>query len=145
MRAFLGPAVLMAALTGARVSHPHPATDAPSASQAPATEAQQTDADLVGELLRGDEHADDLAWLYSNADEYTPTDIAGTPIPAPELPGPGRGSPRTWNPSWRKFDTGNYVLTGVGFGVSGLSSVIPPAPGRWQGRNTLDEWGREHL
>src|SRR5690606_16207961 len=61
------------------------------------------EAELVGELLATGDSEDDLAWLYSNADEYTPGDLTGDPIPAPSLPGPGRGTPRLWNPQWSKF------------------------------------------
>jgi len=104
-----------------------------------------SDAVLAEELLTEDPNASDLVWLYSNADEYAPSDVTGTPLPAPELPGPGGGSPRTWDPRWHKFSTGNYVLTGVGFGVSLASGLIPPVPSRWRSTNQLDEWGRRTL
>jgi len=103
------------------------------------------DAELAQELLTEDAEASDLVWLYSNADEYAPSDATGTPLPARDLPGPGGGSPRAWNPSWRKFGTGNYVLTGVGFGVSLASSLIAPVPDRWRSTSKLDEWGRRTL
>jgi membrane-associated phospholipid phosphatase len=148
MRAAFGPAALLATFAVTWPCHAQRAADADVQNvdaEHEHGEEQGADAELVQELLQGDAQADDLAWLYSSADEYTPADIAGTPIPAPELPGPGGGTPRTWNPRWRKFGTGNYVLTGVGFGLGALSSAIPPRPSRWQVSNAVDEWGREHL
>jgi len=120
--------------TGApRPAPPHPDTDADS------------DSELAAELLTQDPSARDLVWLYSNADEYAPSDLTGTPLPAPELPRPGGGSPRAWDPRWHAFSTGNYVLTGIGFGVSLASSLIPAVPDRWRTTNQLDEWGRSNL
>jgi len=114
----------------------------PSASGAT---RRDSDAELAAELLTEDPSASDLVWLYSNADEYAPSDLTGTPLPAPELPGPGGGSPRAWDPRWHAFSTGNYVLTSVGFGVSLASSLIPAVPDRWRTSNQLDEWGRRNL
>lgn len=108
----------------------------------PPAEPTDSEAALAEELLTEDAEASDLAWLYSSADEYAPSDVTGTPLPAPGLPGPGGGTPRTWDPRWRKFSTGNYVLLGAAAGLSLGSSLIPPVPARWQGTSDLDEWGR---
>jgi hypothetical protein len=37
------------------------------------------------------------------------------------------------------------VVVAVGFATSSASALIPPAPNRWRGTNSLDEWGRAHL
>lgn len=128
-----------------------PATTPPSPPPAPkpGPDHPRADADgdpeLAQELLTEDAEASDLVWLYSNADEYAPSDATGAPLPAPDLPGPGGGSPRAWDPRWRKFGTGNYVLTSAGFAVSLASSLIAPVPDRWRSTSQLDEWGRRTL
>lgn len=128
-------------------SVPNPTRQTPpgNAPRAPAEAADDTDAELAAELLTDDAVASDLVWLYSSADEYAPSDVTGTPLPAPELPARGEGSPRTWDPRWRKFGVGNYVLTAVGYGVALTSSLIPPVPDRWRSTSQLDEWGRRTL
>jgi len=123
----------------------HPPKAGPPEPTARGATRADSDAELAAELLTEDPSASDLVWLYSNADEYAPSDLTGTPLPAPELPGPGGGSPRAWDPRWHAFSTGNYVLTGVGFGVSLASSLIPAVPERWRTTNQLDEWGRRTL
>ncbi len=122
-----------------------PSAPDPGGSPASPKGSEGANADLVRELLGQGDETDDLVWLYSNADEYAPSEVTGRPLPAPGLPGPGGGSPREWDPRWRKFGAWDYVLVGVGFGASAASVWIPPAPGRWQGRNSVDEWGRSHL
>src|SRR6187549_2246999 len=112
------------------------------AQEQPPAEPTDSEAALAEELLTEDAEASDLAWLYSSADEYAPSDVTGTPLPAPGLPGPGGGTPRMWDPRWRKFSTGNYVLLSSAAGLSLASSLIPPVPARWQGTSDLDEWGR---
>ena len=120
-----------------------PPTPARGAEAQPAAQpSDDSEAELAEDLLTEDAEASDLAWLYSSADEYAPSDVTGTPLPAPGLPGPGGGSPRTWDPHWRKFGTGNYVLLSVGASLSLASSLIPPVPARWRGTSELDEWGR---
>src|SRR5262245_65389831 len=76
---------------------------------------------LVQAILTSEPDAEDLAWLYSQADEYTPSRLTGKPIPAPSLPERGEGSPRQWDPSWRKFGTMNYVFTGLS--IAGSASA----------------------
>lgn len=112
----------------------------------PVDSAEPRNTDLAEELLveeGGD--TSDLAWLYSNADEYRPTDVTGTPIPAPGLPDRGGGRPLEWDPRWRKFGTVDYALTGAGFGASAASGLIAPVPNRWTSTNSMDEWGRRTL
>jgi membrane-associated phospholipid phosphatase len=122
--------------------------DAPSGTnaQAPAAgEQEQRERErLVEELLTGDADADDLAWLYSRADEYTPSELTGEPIPVPALPERGEGSPRYWNPRWRKFGLPNYVLTGTAAAVA-AASLFVPVTDPWRTQNPLDEWGRRTL
>lgn len=121
-------------------------TAPPSAPEPSPDGAPKDDPELVEELLsETDDEAPDLAWLYSNADEYSHTDVAGTPIPAPGLPDRGGGAPRTWDPRWRKFGTADYVLTGVAFSANAASALIAPVPNRWTSTNSLDEWGRRTL
>lgn len=111
-------------------------------NQAPARDPR---AELVRKLMTEGSEQDDLAWLYSNADEYTPSELTGEPIPAPALPERGRGSPRAWDPRWQKFGLANYLLTGAGFAANIASSFIPASPNRWRGHNSVDEWGRRNL
>jgi membrane-associated phospholipid phosphatase len=98
----------------------------------------------VQQILAADEDADDLRWLYSNADEYSPSDLTGRPVPTPGLPERGGGSPRQWDPRWHKFGVANYVLTGAGLGIAVASSFVP-VTSPWPGTNTFDEWGRRTL
>lgn len=150
--------VALLALAAARpvpavAREPEPAAGEPSEpptrqsppANAPGKAADDPDAELAAELLTDDAAASDFVWLYSDADEYAPSDVTGTPLPAPELPAHGEGSPRTWDPRWRKFGVGNYVLTAVGYGVALTSSLIPPVPDRWRSTSQLDEWGRRTL
>lgn len=102
-------------------------------------------AELVEQLMTSDPEETDMGWLFSHADEYAPSRLTGKPLPAPGLPERGEGSPRSWDPRWRKFGTFNYILTGAGFVTAGASSAITPVPSRWQERNRLDEWGRRTL
>ncbi|HEY6726693.1 MAG TPA: hypothetical protein VI197_21815, partial [Polyangiaceae bacterium] len=129
----------------ASAAAPPSSPPAPKPDTSSAKADTDDDAKLAEELLTDDAEASDLVWLYSNADEYAPSDATGPPLPASELPRPGGGSPRAWDPSWRKFGTGNYVLTGVGFGISLASSLIPAVPDRWRSTSQLDEWGRRTL
>jgi membrane-associated phospholipid phosphatase len=102
-------------------------------------------AELVEKLLTADPEDDDLKWLYSNADEYTPSDLTGKPIPAPGLPQRGEGSPRVWDPRWRRFGVANYILTGASLVIATSSYFVPEQTGRWRARNEFDEWGRRNL
>ena len=61
-----------------------PPAPEPSAGAGPGDAA--SDAELAEELLTEDAEAADLVWLYSNADEYAPSDATGPPLPAPDLP-----------------------------------------------------------
>lgn len=90
-------------------------------------------------------HDDDIAWLFSTADEYLPSSLGGDPIDAPALPSRREGSRRSWNPAWRRFSLGNYILTGVTLATGGAAFLIPPAPERWRTRNAVDEWGHDNL
>lgn len=94
--------------------------------------------ELMGELLTSDEPDDDLAWLYSDED-YEPSDLTGKPLPVPALPERGEGSPRTWDPRWRRFTTGNYVLTITAWGFAMGGILLPVVPGRWSHSNEFDE------
>jgi membrane-associated phospholipid phosphatase len=101
---------------------------------------------LVEELLTSEEADDDLAWLYSDSTESAePSDLVGRPVPAPGLPAPGEGTRRAWDPGWRRFGLGHAVLTGTAIAVGAAGGAIPASPGRFTGRNDLDEWGRTHL
>lgn len=113
------------------------------ASASPDT-AESEAAALARDLLVQDPRADDLAWLYSNA-VYSPSDITGEPVPVPAVPGAGEGTPREWDPRWRKFSVGNYLLTGFSLAGALATNLIAPVPDRWQRRNSVDEWGRSHL
>jgi len=116
------------------------------ASPKPATE-EKTDEEsskVVEKILMSGEDSDDLTWLYSHADEYSPSRLTGEPIPASGLPERGEGSPRRWDPRWRKFGFGNYVLTGVGIGISAGSSYVP-VTNPWRRTNALDEWGQRTI
>jgi hypothetical protein len=117
--------------------------DAPVAS-APTNELEDEDAKLVRKILATQEEDDDLAWLYSRADEYSPSRLTGEPIPTPGLPKRGEGAALNWNPRWRKFGLGNYILTGVAAGASAASSFFP-VTNPWRGTNRVDEWGRRAL
>jgi hypothetical protein len=117
---------------------------APAGSTAPAPPDASAD-ELVEKLLTSDPEADDLQWLYSDADEYTPSDLTGKPIPTPGLPQRGEGAPRVWDPRWRRFGAFNYVLTGASLAIAAGSYLIPEQTERWHGRNEFDEWGWQHL
>lgn len=123
---------------------PQPPAGAP-APQLPPDEAA-TD-ELIGRLLSGGEspEKDDLRWLYSDLEEYAPTDLVGKPIPAPALPERGEGSRRVWDPRWRRFAVGNYILTGVAIAVAAGSVAIPTSPDRWRGKNSFDESVRDAI
>jgi hypothetical protein len=121
------------------------AAEKPSRPQTPEERKEEERARLVQEILTSGAEAADLAWLYSRADEYSPSGLTGEPIPAPDLPKRGEGSERRWDPRWRKFGVANYVLTGVGFGVNAASSFVPLSQHPWRRTNELDEWGRRKL
>lgn len=128
-----------------------PAPPAPNASP-PATpndpapaESSDPDAKLVEELLAGVSDADDLAWLYSQQDEYSPSELTGKPVPAPALPSRGEGSRRTWDPRFRRFELSDYLITGGAILVAGGANLIPAKPNRWTARNSTDEWVRRNL
>ena len=127
---------------------PLSAQDPPAKPPKPKTPEERKDEEssrLVEEILASAPGEDDLAWLYSRADEYAPSGLTGEPIPAPGLPKRGEGSPRRWDPRWRKFGAGNYVLTGIGFGINAGSSFVPTSQHPWRRTNGLDEWGRRKL
>src|SRR6185503_3632165 len=96
-------------------------------------------------LAEGDQESDDLRWLYSDLEEYSPSGLVGRPIPAPALPERGEGSRRKWDPSWRRFALGNYILTGATLAIAGASALIPDAPDRWRGKNQFDESVRDSI
>jgi membrane-associated phospholipid phosphatase len=138
----LGLSILVRSLpAGADESATQPR--AQQTSEEDATEEAR--AKLVEKILTPESDDEDLAWLYSRADEYAPSDLTGEPIPAPGLPERGEGSPRHWDPSWRKFGTANYVLTGVAVGTSAGSLLVPLPKNPWRRTNGLDEWGRRHI
>jgi hypothetical protein len=101
--------------------------------------------ELVRELLTSDTESDDLRWLYSHADEYSPSDLTGAPLVSRGVPERGEGAPRHWDPRWRKFGTSDYVLTGVSVGLSAASSFVPVPAKPWTRTNELDEWGRRTI
>jgi hypothetical protein len=119
------------------------ASDGPPAASVPTDEQEDEDAKLVRKILTTEEEPD-LAWLYSRADEYSPSTLTGKPIPTPGLPKPDEGTPLRWNPQWRKFGVGNYVLTGIALGASAASSFLP-VTNPWRRSNRVDEWGRRAL
>ena len=125
----------------------HAADDGSAPPVGSTTTSKTTDPrdELVKRMLATDEPEDDLAWLYSNADEYSRSSLTDEPLPAEGIPERGGGSPRTWDPHFRKFGVGNYVLTAGGFAVNLSSFLIPPADPPWQKQNSLDEWGRSHI
>lgn len=96
-------------------------------------------------MITSDSEGEDLKWLFSRTDEYTPSRLTGEPLPAPLLPERGEGSARHWDPRWRKFGIGNQILLGVGYAGAALSAAIRPHPPRWRTQNALDEWGRRTL
>jgi membrane-associated phospholipid phosphatase len=119
--------------------------DEPPKPKTPEERRDEEASKLVEDILTSGRESEDLAWLYSHADEYTPSGLTGEPIPAPGLPKRGEGSPRRWDPRWRKFGFGNYVLTGVGLGVNVASSFVPLSQNPWRRTNGLDEWGRRRI
>ena len=137
-----------------QLPQPVPASAQAASSAAPSTQASPPEltspepdstADLVERLMTSDAEEEDLEWLFSNADEYAPTGLSGKPLDAPVLPRRGEGSRREWNPSWRKFGLGNYVLSGGSILVAVAATTIAPKAPRTTGRNDFDEWGRRHL
>jgi membrane-associated phospholipid phosphatase len=133
----------LALLTPSRVLFAQ-TSDATPTAPTPADEQEDEDAKLVRRILATEEEQDDLAWLYSRADEYSPSKLTGEPIPTPGLPERGEGTARRWNPRWRKFGVGNYILTGVAAGASAASSFLP-VTNPWRRSNRVDEWGRRTL
>lgn len=137
---------LVAALTlvgSARAESALPGRPRPPGEQSP---PKDPTAEIVEKLLTSeDSELRDLEWLFSNADEYRPSDLTDEPIPAPGLPSRGEGSPRVWDPRWRKFGPVNWVLTGGSVLATAASLFIPPVENRWRSRNGLDEWGRRTL
>lgn len=121
-----------------------------AAAQAPAPSGPppppSTD-ELVEQLLESEakEEQDDLEWLYSEAEEYSPSGLVGRPVPAPQLPQRGEGSPRQWDPRWRRFELGNYVFTGIALGIAFGSALIPATPERWRRKNAFDEDVRDAI
>ena len=93
-------------------------TERPNTSEKPegkpSERGNQVDT-LIADLLKAESEDEDLAWLYS--DEYAPSRLGGRPIPAPGLPRRGQGEARVWDPRWRRFALGNYVLTVSGFAL----------------------------
>ena len=115
------------------------------ADQTPEQREEEARSKLVEKLLTSEPDDHDLAWLYSRADEYGPSGLTGEPIQAPGLPERGEGAPRSWDPRWRRFGTGNYVLTGIAIGTSAASLFVPEPKNPWRRTNELDEWGRRHI
>src|SRR5262245_10888312 len=101
-------AFVLLALTVAAALVPPTAT----AQQPAKREPERTESDALVEQLLNSEGAseDDLGWVYSNRDEYSPSGLVGEPVPIEELPETGQGSPRKWDPRWRRFSVGNYIL-----------------------------------
>lgn len=124
---------------------PAPPPTASDAPPPPADPPPDPDAKLVEELMASVSDADDLEWLYSHQDEYTPSDLTGKPVEIPALPSRGEGSPRTWDPRYRKFGVGNYLLTGGAILVAGGSNLISTKPNRWTAYNRTDEWVRRNF
>jgi len=120
---------------------------APPAASTPSRPHPATARDKLIEQLLTEEapEEDDLRWLYSDAEEYAPSELVGKPIPAPSLPERGEGSRRKWDPRWRRFSLGDYILTGAGFAIAGASALIPETPDRWRGKNQLDESVRDAI
>jgi hypothetical protein len=125
---------------------PAPADDEGNDESAPQPNEAETDK-LVQELLtsEGVPEDDDLRWLYSDLEEYSPSGLVGEPIEARGLPQRGEGAPRKWDPRWRKFGLGNYILTGVGLAIAGGSSVIPAPGNPWTSHVGFDESVRDVL
>lgn len=152
--------VIMAGLVGAwcAMHAPAQAADTPptaapttAPAPAPATPApeqrmpspDEVDA-MVERLITAEGTESDLRWLYSDH-IYMPSELGGTPIPAPALPRQGEGARRVWNPRWARFGVGNYVLTGGAAAVAMGSALLPTAPGRWSRRNRFDEEVRDAI
>jgi membrane-associated phospholipid phosphatase len=129
-------------------SRPAGAADGPvaaGAEQTPEQREEEARSKLVERILTSEPDDHDIAWLYSRADEYAPSALTGEPIAAPGLPERGEGAPRSWDPRWRRFGTGNYVLTGIAIGTSTGSLFFPEPKEPWRRTNALDEWGRRHI
>jgi len=148
-------ASLLAAAIALAVGLTTTAADAQDAPPAPAdkgedqgaTQTAEGETDkLVQELLaEGAPEDDDLRWLYSDLEEYSSSDLVGQPIEARGLPQRGEGAPRKWNPRWRKFGVGNYILTGVGLAIAGGSAAIPAPSNPWTSHVGFDESVRDVL
>ena len=145
----------MAVLLASRSAHaqepPRPAEPAAPAERdatLPSGDAErdaEVDA-LIEDLVAAEPGDDDVAWLFSNAAEYAePTRLTGKPFRSDALPERGEGSRRLWNPSWRKFGVGNYILTGSAVAVGMAASAIPKSPDRWRGKNSFDESVRDAI
>jgi membrane-associated phospholipid phosphatase len=125
------------------------AAQEPEPEPAPAKPPPKTD-ELVEQLLESEEGGgpgddDDIEWLFSESEEYSPSGLVGEPVPAPALPERGEGSPRTWDPRWRRFELGNYILTGTALAIAIGSALIPESPDRWRGKNEVDESVRDGI
>ena len=135
----------LAMLGGQPLAHAADDGSAPPVDSTTTSKTTDPRDELVKRMLATDEPEDDLAWLYSNADEYSRSSLTDEPLPAEGIPERGGGSRRTWDPHFRKFGIGNYLLTAGGFAVNLGSFIIPPADSPWQKQNSLDEWGRSHI
>lgn len=110
----------------------------------PAPDAEPTLDELMEELIVPEDEKSDLAWLYSD-EIYEPSELSGGSVDAPALPAPGEGSPRVWDPGWRRFGTSDYVLTGASIAAAVGAAAIPTSPGRWSGLVPVDEAVRNVL
>ncbi len=146
MRQVLALLFGLSVLAGSPPLAAQPAPPEPTPNEAtPKEQTEEERAKLVQQILTSESDEEDLAWLYSRADEYTPSRLTGTPIPAPSLPERGEGSPRRWDPRWRKFGVANYVITGTAIAGSASASFVPVPAHPWRKTNELDEWGRRTI
>jgi hypothetical protein len=121
-------------------------TPSPRATTESQDAANATDKALEQLILpEGASDEDDIKWLYSDAEEYAPSGLVGDAIRAPGLPERGEGSRRTWDPRWRRFGFGNYVLTGTALAVAAGSFVIPTSSNPWRGKIGFDESVRDAI
>lgn len=140
-RALLGAAVVAVQLAAPDAS----AQTAPGKGPAKAPEGSEIDA-LLDELVQSGGADDDVAWLLSNADESAaPSGLVGKPVPAPALPSRGEGSRRQWDPRWRKFAFGNYVLTGATLAIGVGASLMPVSSSPWRTHDSFDESVRRSI